>query len=158
MSLNSEPSAPEERAAHDLPPKSYADAAEEALESGPHSHANGNGKTDEVKPNGTHVASDEEQTSHEGVGLDGSPKSPTARGHRRVSSRSSRRSSNHMNDTQPPKDMFESHTNGNGNALTTVKPSQELELPPKNRRVDRKRRDSELTAGRQAGAGWSKSK
>jgi 2-acylglycerol O-acyltransferase 2 len=156
MSLNPEPSAPEERAEHNLPPKSYADAAEEALESGPQSHANGT--TDEVKTNGIHPTSDEEKTSHEGVGQDGSPKSPTARGHRRVSSRSSRRSSNHTQENQPPKDMFESHTNGNGDALTSVKPSQDVELPEKDRRIDRKRRNSELTTGRQAGAGWSKSK
>lgn len=158
MSLNPEPSAPEERAEHNLPPKSYADAAEEALESGPQSHVNGEGRSDEVKTNGIHAASDEEQTSHEGIGQDGSPKSPTARGHRRVSSRSSHKSSKSTQDTQLPKDMIERHVNGNGNALTTVKPSQESELPPQDRRTDLKRRDSELTAGRQAGASWSKSK
>lgn len=158
MSLNPEPSAPEERAEHNLPPKSYADAAEEALQSGPQSHVNGEGRTDEVKTNGIHAAEDEEKTSHEGIGQDGSPKSPTARGHRRVSSRSSHKSSKSTQDNQPPKDMIENHINGNGNALTTVKPSQESELPPQDRRTDLKRRDSELTAGRQAGASWSKSK
>ena len=39
MSLNSEPAVPEEREAQHLPPKSFADAAQEALE--PQSHANG---------------------------------------------------------------------------------------------------------------------
>jgi hypothetical protein len=48
----------------------------------------------------------------------------------------------------------------NGDTLTTVKPSQEAQLVQKESRVDRplKRRDSELKAGRQAGAGWAKSK
>ncbi|KAJ4380277.1 diacylglycerol O-acyltransferase 1 [Didymella sp. IMI 355093] len=48
----------------------------------------------------------------------------------------------------------------NGDTLTTVKPSQEAQLAQKESRVDRplKRRDSELKAGRQAGAGWAKSK
>lgn len=45
----------------------------------------------------------------------------------------------------------------NGDTLTTVKPPKEAE---KDNRIDRplKRRDSELKAGRQAGAGWAKSK
>jgi hypothetical protein len=48
----------------------------------------------------------------------------------------------------------------NGDTLTTVKPSQETQLAQKDSRVDKpmKRRDSELKAGRQAGAGWAKSK
>lgn len=45
----------------------------------------------------------------------------------------------------------------NGNALTTVKPPREAE---QERRIDKpmKRRNSELKAGRQAGAGWAQSK
>lgn len=45
----------------------------------------------------------------------------------------------------------------NGDVLTTVKPPKEAE---KDKRIDKplKRRDSELKAGRQAGAGWAKSK
>ncbi|KAJ8116988.1 hypothetical protein OPT61_g1705 [Boeremia exigua] len=65
MSLNSEPAAPEEREAQHLPPKSFADAAQEALE--PQSHANGvngaaenttthgDGKTEGHKTNGVSV-------------------------------------------------------------------------------------------------------
>ncbi len=45
MSLNPEPAAPEEREAQHLPPKSFADAAQEALE--PQSHANGVDGVDE---------------------------------------------------------------------------------------------------------------
>ncbi|KAJ4987176.1 diacylglycerol acyltransferase [Stagonosporopsis vannaccii] len=49
MSLNPEPAAPEERQAHDLPPKSFADAAQEALE--PRSHVNGaDGAEDTTQP------------------------------------------------------------------------------------------------------------
>lgn len=48
----------------------------------------------------------------------------------------------------------------NGDTLTTVKPSQEIQLAQKDSRVDKplKRRNSELKAGRQAGAGWAQSK
>lgn len=50
--LNPEPADPQERAEHDLPPKSYADAAQEAVEPSPiengHDHENSNG----VKKNG----------------------------------------------------------------------------------------------------------
>jgi hypothetical protein len=65
MSLNSEPAVPEEREAQHLPPKSFADAAQEALE--PQSHANGTHdaaehdaqpedvKTDAPKSNGVKV-------------------------------------------------------------------------------------------------------
>jgi 2-acylglycerol O-acyltransferase 2/2-acylglycerol O-acyltransferase 1 len=166
MSLNPEPSAPEERAEHQLPPKSYADAAEEALE--PQSHANGTdgttehsgknprGKIDQVKTNGIKIPSEDEKTSLEGLGQDGSPRSPTVKGHRRVSSRTSHGS---LGRRQGEHDK---HANGNGtgngDALTSVKPQQELQVAKKDRRTDLKRRNSELTTGRQAGAGWSKSK
>ena len=65
MSLNPEPAVPEEREAQHLPPKSFADAAQEALE--PQSHANGTNdaaehdaqpedvKTDAPKSNGVKV-------------------------------------------------------------------------------------------------------
>jgi 2-acylglycerol O-acyltransferase 2/2-acylglycerol O-acyltransferase 1 len=173
MSLNPEPAAPEERAEHNLPPKSYADAAEEALESQQlQSHANGTdgttehngkilvGKTDEVKTNGIKIPLEEEKTSLEGLGQDGSPRSPTVKGHRRVSSRSSHGSLGRKQGEQMQRDMNGKHANGNGNgdALTTVKPQHEFQVAKADRRSDLKRRNSELTTGRQAGAGWSKSK
>lgn len=160
MSLNPEPSAPEERAEHHLPPKSYADAAEEALE--PQSHANGTdgtmedsgyrsrgSKTDEVKTNGITTPADDDRTSLEGLGQDGSPRSPTVKGHRRVSSRNSHGSLGRIH---------EKHANGHGETLTSVKPQHEFQVAKADRRSDLKRRNSELTTGRQAGAGWSKSK
>ena len=156
MSLNPEPSAPEERAEQHLPPKSYADAAEEALESDPQSHANGidgtmenagqkiEGSFHEANGNdhGINSASEEDQTSHEGLGQDGTPKSPTAKGHRRMSSRGSHGASTQAQADQPPKEMLESKPNGNGDALTTVKPRQDIELPKEDRRIDLKRRNS----------------
>ncbi|KAF9692412.1 hypothetical protein EKO04_009676 [Ascochyta lentis] len=62
MSLNAEPAAPEEREAQHLPPKSYADAAEEALE--PPSHANG---ADEGSAPTDHIETDGPKTNGVGV-------------------------------------------------------------------------------------------
>lgn len=221
MSLNPEPAAPEEREAHHLPPKSFADAAQEALE--PQSHVNGtdgaaerdNVKTDAPKANGVSVlrivdtgahrddekdsskdsASIQDQESYEGTGIEDSPKSPKGKTHRRKGSRSSlgsigrtygvslknglKDAANELqdeatklkNDTDGTRDKMENEGRQklddiflqeqprriNGDALTTMKPSNEA---GKGSRIDRplKRRDSELKAGRQAGAGWAKSK
>jgi 2-acylglycerol O-acyltransferase 2 len=190
MSLNPEPAAPEERAQHHLPPKSYADAAEEALQKpAAQSHANGTDganehagtdgtieknmekkagtwlryKNNEVKANGISTSSHDDKTSLEGIGQDATPRSPTVKGHRRVSSRSShdslgRKQGKQAQQAQSQTDVFEKHPNGNGKALTSVKPQQEFEVAKADRRTDLKRRDQELTTGRQAGAGWSKSK
>lgn len=166
MSLNPEPSAPEERAEHHLPPKSYADAAEEALE--PQSHANGTdgtmedsgyrsrgSKMDEVKTNGIRTPVDDDRTSLEGLGQDGSPRSPTVKGHRRVSSRNSHGSLGRKQGEQVQNGIHEKHANGHGETLTSVKPQQEFQVAKADRRTDLKRRNSELTTGRQAGAGLS---
>jgi hypothetical protein len=175
MSLNPEPAAPEERAELNLAPKSYADAAEEALE--PESHANGTNGTVEhtklqlksrvdnanAKSNGTKTPPKDHTERLEGFGQDASPKSPTVKGHHRKGSRSShgsvgRKHGEHIGKSlETETEMFEKHPNGNGNgdALVSVKPPQELE---KDRRVDLKRRNSELKSGRQAGAGWATSK
>jgi hypothetical protein len=163
MSLNPEPAAPEERAELNLPPKSYADAAEEALE--PKSHANGTDgtierpkqrlttKTEDVKVNGAQTPP-KQQTELEGYGQDATPKSPTAKGHRRKASRSSMGSPGRKHGEQIDTDVFEKRTNGHGRdgALISVKPPQELE------KENLKRRNSELKSGRQAGAGWAKSR
>lgn len=258
MSLNPEPAAPEEREAHNLPPKSFADAAQEALE--PPSHANGTGgaaestaqhddvKTDGPKANGVGVlrivdtdghqdddnksttasakasskdsSSIKDQESYEGTGIDETPKSPKAKTHRRKGSRSSlgsvgrtygvsikndlknaateaqHEASNAANEAKHEaahaateakheaasletevdgaRETAEKKTKArlddaflqekprltNGDTLTTVKPSHQVQLAQKDSRIDRplKRRDSELKAGRQAGAGWAKSK
>jgi hypothetical protein len=168
MSLNPEPAAPEERAELHLPPKSYADAAEEALE--PVSHANGTDgahdtveramhglrhNAEDVKTNGINSFSEPDTEKLEGVGQDASPKSPTPKGHRRKGSRSSMGSSPRRNGGHTYTELVEEQPNGNGDALVTVKPSRELE---KDRRVDFERRKPELKSGRQAGAGWATSK
>jgi hypothetical protein len=163
MSLNPEPSAPETRAELDLPPKSYADAAEEALE--PQSHANGTGGTveqlkqhlretsDGVEANGISISTNDGTESLEGVGQDATPKSPTVKGHHRKSSRNSNGSYGRKHGEQTGLQLFREHANGNGDALMTAKPPRELE-----RRTDVARRNAELTTGRQAGAGWARSK
>lgn len=163
MSLNPEPAAPEERAELDLPPKSYAEAAEEALE--PTSHVNSTdgtveettrrlrNKIDDVKSNGIRIPDTTETGSLEGVGLDASPKSPTMKGHKRKSSRSSMGSPGRKHGDNG---VLEKHVNGDGETLTSVKPEKAL---VKENRIDRpKRRNSELKSGRQAGAGWARSK
>jgi hypothetical protein len=172
MSLNPEPAAPEERAELNLAPKSYADAAEQALEPASSPHANGgtDGTADEgkqrpekqvengTKPNGIKIAVQDQTERLEGVGLDASPKSPTAKGHRRKGSRSSMGSvgRKHGEQITSDSDIFvEKHPNSHGDALVSVKAAPALD---KDRRTDVKRRDSELKSGRQAGAGWATSK
>lgn len=253
MSLNPEPAAPEEREAHNLPPKSFADAAQEALE--PQSHANGtvdaagdskdaehaHKNSDGLPANGVKVlkivdtgahghgdddddkkstaesdkgsskgsSSVKDQESYEGTGIEDTPKSPKGKTHRRKGSRSSlgsvgrtygvsvkndmKTAANEVqngastaateakheatslkNGVDGAREKVEKETTDrlddvflqqkprltNGDTLTTVRPSQEIQLAQKDSRVDRpsKRRDSELKAGRQAGAGWAKSK
>ncbi|KAF1945379.1 diacylglycerol O-acyltransferase 2A [Clathrospora elynae] len=174
MSLNPEPSAPEERAEHNLAPKSYVDAAEEAL--APELHANATdgtiehtgkhviGKTGEIKKTGLSTPPEDQdqnqdqgqdQDSLEGVGQDATPRSPTVKGHRRVASRSSHGSLGRKHGDQVQTELYERHLGGSGDALTSVKPSRELE---QNACTDLKRRNSALTTGRQAGAGWSRSR
>jgi hypothetical protein len=155
MSLNSEPAAPEERAELNLPPKTYADAAEEALEP---AHANGvDGTVESTKQrlrttmddvaNGFHHHDD----SLEGVGLDASPKSPTAKGHRRKVSRGVHESIGRKHGELAGTELYEEHLNGHGEALISVKPRQDRDTI-----VSLK--TSEFKSGRQAGAGWARSK
>lgn len=65
MSLNAEPAAPEEREAQHLPPKSFADAAQEALE--PQSHVNGTDGAGEKTAHADNVKTDGPKTN--GVGI-----------------------------------------------------------------------------------------
>lgn len=163
MSLNAEPSQPNERAAHDLPPKSYATAAHEAIE--PESHAKQTNGTAErvaknvknIKTNGQiKTASSEDQDQYEGTGEHHSPKSPT-RSHRRRASLKSNGSIGRKHGQSAVQEVYEKHTDANGHALTSVKPAANYD---KETRTDKKpiRRNSELKSGRQAGAGWHTSK
>jgi 2-acylglycerol O-acyltransferase 2 len=199
-----EPSQPEERGAHDLAPKSYAEAAEEALE--PESHedaANGTNKnqardlensqingdiTEPSQPEereardlppksyatkhnkanhvdiiqtrgGTRISSgenDKEQIELEGAGLDNSPKSPT-RGHRRkVSSVKLNGSIGRKHGENLSNGMKQALTSGI--KLESGEDDENEAVARKKQEAPKKRRESELKSGRQAGAGWQKSK
>ncbi|KAF2015756.1 DAGAT-domain-containing protein [Aaosphaeria arxii CBS 175.79] len=159
MSLNPEPSAPEDRDAQSLPPKSYAEAAEEAIPNGSHPIGVYNSREQKLKNveniqrNGKiTIPSGDEKDQYEGEGLDSSPKSPT-RGHKRTSSRKSngsigRKQGENISSTE----VYEKFQDGNGRALTSAKPPAEYE---KDARQDD---GPSLTTGREAGAGWHKSK
>lgn len=165
MSLNPEPAAPEERAEHHLPPKSFADAAKEALE--PESHENQNDaaseqngrrlkeQIDDLKTTGIQTPPDDEKQSLEGVGQDATPRSPTIKGHRRVGSRGSQGSLGRRSGDQVQSELVEKHDSGNGHSLASLQPPKGQD---KDARTDLKRRNSELKTGREAGAGWAKSK
>ena len=187
MSLNPEPSQPDERADHNLPPKSYAAAAEEALEneredependSEPQTHeSQTDGAVDDAKnslakklpdfghdsqhdsqPNGTKILRIVPAEEYEGEGQDNSPKSPSRNSHRRRTSLKHNGSVGRKHGEQLQHEIYEKHKDGNGESLTSVKPAPEFELDG---RTDKKpmRRDSELHSGRQAGEGWHKSK
>ncbi|KAF1996059.1 diacylglycerol O-acyltransferas-like protein 2B [Amniculicola lignicola CBS 123094] len=148
MSLNAEPSVPEEREAHHLPPKTYADAAEEALDE----HAPADSKPSKVEnvkniqTNGTiriPSAEEKEKEQYEGHGQDNSPKSPT-RSHRRNLS-IPKLSNGTSGRKRGESEVFEKHQGGNGQ-LTSIKSPRPMEWK------------SQLQSGRQAGAGWQRSK
>jgi hypothetical protein len=188
MSLNPEPAAPEVRAELHLAPKSYADAAEEALAPAPRANGTGTGtgtdgtiehakqrlrtRMDDAKAHDGDDAPARDRTELEGVGLDATPKSPTPKGHRRKVSRTpggspGRKHGEHGEHGDHghhgelgghggqgehlDAGVFEKHTNGHGRdgALISVKPPLQQKLA---------RRSAELKSGRQAGAGWAKSR
>jgi len=157
-----EPADPEERKAHNLPPKSYAAAAEEGLP-----QVNG---TDGVKHRVAHInmkengririPSEDEVEEYEGEGQDNSPRTPVKHAHhlRRKSVQSNGSNGSPKRSSNTTDGMYEKHADGNGHTLTTVKSPADDE---KDRRMDKspKKRPKEgLVAGRQAGAGWERSK
>lgn len=156
MPLNPEPSAPEDREAQHLAPKSYADAAEEALHQQSRVDSTTEGTTD-AKQHAQHQNYDADQLQFEGAGQDETPKSPARGSHRRNGSNKSNGSIGQKHTDMPNGDMYEKHQDGNGKPLTSVKPAVQFEKP---HRTDGKpmRRNSELKSGRQAGAGWHRSK
>jgi 2-acylglycerol O-acyltransferase 2 len=180
MSLNPEPSQPEERAEHDLAPKSYAAAAEEALQNAqepapePQSHdSQTDGAVDDAKEalnqklqdhhsepqtNGTKIIRIVPAEEYEGEGQDNSPKSPTRHSHRRKSSAKSNGSVGHKHGEQLQHELFAKHKDGNGDTLTSVKPGAQFDSETRKDKKPKQRRNSELKSGRQAGEGWAKSK
>ncbi|KAF2441069.1 diacylglycerol O-acyltransferase 2A [Karstenula rhodostoma CBS 690.94] len=172
MSLNPEPSQPEERAEHNLEPKSYADAAEPTPEPQSHERQPDGAADDakealknkvdehhnESKTNGTKVIRIVPAEEYEGEGQDNSPKSPTRNAHRRKSSLKSNGSLGRKHGEQLQHELFAKHTDGNGDTLTSVKPTAEYEFETRKDQKPKQRRNSELKSGRQAGEGWHKSK
>jgi 2-acylglycerol O-acyltransferase 2 len=161
MLLNAEPSVPEEREAQQLPPKSYADAAEEAAQPETHTeaetHERDNRKVENIQTNGRVRTPTDEEGVFEGSGQDSSPKSPTRGGHKRKSSRQSSGSLGRKQGEQLRTEVYEKHRNGDGKLLTSVKPPGGIEKYTPESNVP-KRRDSTLMSGRQAGAGWQRSR
>lgn len=160
MSLTTEPSQPDARAARHLPPKSYAEAAEEALDASHESQTDGADNAQDCAPKVLNIkmpaATDKEQYEGQGQQVE-SPKSPS-RPHRRKPSKHSQQSNGSVSH-QPVENghgngKLEKHVDGNGEALTSVQPSPDYPSSTKPAR----RRDSELKRGREAGAGWRTSK
>lgn len=222
--LNPEPADPQDRQAHHLAPKSYADAAEEGLNG--HSHFNeddiketpprsrvrqGSEPRSEPRPLGEILTESEERVNqlatpsrvsrkpvasksyadaaiehppngahlkhdldgihdldgrgeqYTGEGMAESPRSPTRKPHRRVSSKSMNgTTSRDVSDGLQPKLVQEKFEGKDGDTLTSVKPpngyEENLKLDKKERPQKHKRAPSEnLVSGRKAGAGWEKS-
>jgi len=190
-----------------MPPKSYADAAEEGMidedsikESPPHHERS----MSEPRALGE-ILDEEEQniiqpvtptpsqrrskfsgetysdavsmglngTSHSRLGLDGeaeelsgqgrdeSPRSPMRRAQRRSSSSKGLNNGRAKEVDEPMegnKLVYEKFQNGDGEALTSVKPAEDYELALRQDEVEAShQRKNELASGKRAGAGWESS-
>jgi 2-acylglycerol O-acyltransferase 2 len=160
--LDSEPALPEEREAQNLPPKSYAEAADPTVNGVDNAKTRVAQNVTNIQTNGKiTIPSRESPEQYEGEGQDGSPRTPVKHsygpGHRRRSSQQStgspKRRTSHSIDH-----IYEKHVDEKGRSLTTVKPGKDLQ---KDHRIDKKpikQQKEALVAGRQAGAGWEKSR
>ena len=131
--LNPEPSQPEEREAHHLPPKTYVDAAEENLDIGLRKEQNA-------------------PSEYVGQGEDDAPRSPAKKVHKKSSSL-------RMNGTSKEKEnsrvVVERYQDKYGEHLTSVRLPYNEE---KRKHISRHgRQPSELLSGRKAGTGWERS-
>jgi hypothetical protein len=157
--LNGEPTDPKEREANNLP-KSYAEVAEADISSprDASTDARRMKNAESTEANGRiRIPLDQDSTQYEGSGLDSSPRSPTRHGHRRKSSLKSNGSIGRKHGEDLNTEVYEKHHNGNGKLLISVKPPKHVEKytpKPDAPRVN----PSTLMSGRQAGAGWQKSK
>ncbi|KAF1953929.1 DAGAT-domain-containing protein [Byssothecium circinans] len=173
MSLNAEPSQPEERAQHHLAPKSYAEAAEEALEQPSREQESHNSGLNEEpsKPNeraahhlppksyaaATEEGPDDPQANdaHDAIPK---PKrlnvKTKANGNIQTFKPNGSIGQKHGEVIGDEYEVYEKHEEGNRHGVTSVKPHDDDEKDTRNA----KRRYSELKSGRQAGAGWAKSK
>jgi 2-acylglycerol O-acyltransferase 2 len=149
VDLNPEPSVPEERAEKHLPPKSYADAAEEALHQ---------------RPIANHNKSD--NSAYEGKGRDGAPASSITKVHEKTSltkinGKNGAKKSSSANGP-PPGILIEKYQD-HKEPLTSVEVPQDwneqLRLDKKEKPSKHRREVSDsLVSGRKAGAGWDKSR
>lgn len=128
-----------------VPGKSYADAAVENLD--------GTSSRNGLDAHGEQYI---------GEGMAESPRSPTRRPHKRVSSRSMNGIAKEVNDGPQSKLVHEKYESKDGDKLTSVKPpdgyedelrQDKQEAPPKHKKVP----SENLVSGRQAGAGWQNS-
>ena len=162
MSLNPEPSQLEERDAQHLAPKFYAEAAEEVAS--PHSHMNGLDGVKEVNVEsvltngsiGPSIPQEPDKEQYEGSGQDNTPRSPIRKGHKRNSSLRSNGSKKAKKDERSNSQMYEQYKDGDGELLTSMKPSDNYE---KELRQDKEvKKKDQLVPGRMAGAGWQRSR
>lgn len=137
--LNPEPSRPEDREEHHLPPKTYKDAAQENLGSG----------TDKENSNPSHYV---------GQGEDTTIRSPSRKpshmknGSIRINGLKYKKSDTHL--------LVEDFEGKDGHRLTSTEPydfEKALELDESEKPVRRRKEDKELVSGRKAGAGWERS-
>jgi 2-acylglycerol O-acyltransferase 2 len=97
-----------------------------------------------------------EKEQYEGSGQDDSPKSPK-KGHKRHSSLNSNGSTPSRPSSRSKHQIYHEHNNGNGGLLASVKPTEDYDhnLAAKKGKPHKK---GQLVHGKQAGAGWTKSK
>ena len=126
--LNPEPSKPTERKKNHLPPKSYADAAEENL---PQSNDNGAAMPE----------------LYSGQGEDEAPRTPKRHMHKKSSSQ---RLNGHAKEKKERRVVIERFTDKDGEHLVSLEPS-DVRIPMA------RRTNSELLSGRKAGARWAQS-
>ncbi|KAF1984546.1 DAGAT-domain-containing protein [Aulographum hederae CBS 113979] len=171
MALNAEPSKPEERESRHLAPKSYVNAAEEALEDGVQEKAkqlngkqpetkkstgNGQQKNGAVQPVRNGVTTPGEYT---GSGILDQPSSRSpVRAHRRKASKNSLKSADSKEELKAEKNglVLEEFHGARGDRLTSVKPSDDY-ASSRQDTLDKPKRRSELVSGRKAGLGWDTS-
>lgn len=156
MSLNPEPADPEERQAHHLAPKSFADAAHEAVEPVKYDTDQTTKKNAVLKTNGHHVTKSEDEGP-----------SPVRDFHRPFGKSYATAAIDAKDDQTVPHAKQVDKTNGiqttngiNGDRLATVKPNG---ITPKKDDMGRsnvlrsRSSNAQLQSGRQAGSGWGNS-
>lgn len=136
--LNPEPSRPDEREEHHLPPKTYKDAAEENMSS----------ETDKENNRPQYIGQGEDTT----IRRPSRKPSHKKDGSIRINGLKYKKSDTHL--------LVEDFEDKDGQKLTSTKPydfAQALELDETEKPVRRRKEEKELVSGRKAGAGWERS-